>query len=262
MENAAQNTDKEIYREDVGNYYSDSIHVTEHGGIGINCGGTVIVKTIREWHKLAMGTEPATSNGKPQEDALGSSVPTNESLIEKTDLRDAESLVKQLLLCEEKDCPSCKRDTAALRDIFSLEYEEESNEPWPACGKCNERLWKISNPDDSFHYKACSKCEPQAASSEITDYIQIIEHLQSELKKCNAQKREYITHEDVDRFQMKERLVIMGYVDSLMMHYSGQPRYGAGDDNVEFTMRRGEMRILKQVLDYLHERGKTDIEGQ
>jgi hypothetical protein len=51
MDKACQNTDKEIYREHPGDYYADSIHVTESGhGIGINCGGHVIVASIRKWH--------------------------------------------------------------------------------------------------------------------------------------------------------------------------------------------------------------------
>ena len=49
---SAQNTDVELWREREGDYYADSIHVTEHGGIGINCGGHVIVKTLRAWHDL------------------------------------------------------------------------------------------------------------------------------------------------------------------------------------------------------------------
>ena len=44
-----KNTDKEIWREK-DSYYSDSIHVTEGGGIGINCGGHVIVAPIRKWN--------------------------------------------------------------------------------------------------------------------------------------------------------------------------------------------------------------------
>ena len=52
---ACKNTDREIWREREGDYYADSIHVTEHGGIGIDCGGTVYVKPIREWHRLAGG---------------------------------------------------------------------------------------------------------------------------------------------------------------------------------------------------------------
>jgi hypothetical protein len=47
------NTDVELWREQEGNYYSDSIHRTQSGGIGIDCGGTVFVKTLRQWHKLA-----------------------------------------------------------------------------------------------------------------------------------------------------------------------------------------------------------------
>ena len=46
-----KNTDREIWRETEGDYYSPSIHVTEAGGIGINVGGYVFVKSVQEWHK-------------------------------------------------------------------------------------------------------------------------------------------------------------------------------------------------------------------
>lgn len=51
MDTACNNTDKELWREVPGDYYADSIHVTEHGNIGINCGGHVIVAPVRKWHK-------------------------------------------------------------------------------------------------------------------------------------------------------------------------------------------------------------------
>jgi hypothetical protein len=47
------NTDKEIWREIPGDYYSPSIHVTEQNTIGINVCGVVYVKSIEEWHRLA-----------------------------------------------------------------------------------------------------------------------------------------------------------------------------------------------------------------
>jgi hypothetical protein len=47
-----QNTDRELWRKEE-DYYSPSIHVTEEGAIGINVGGTVIIKEVEEWHKLA-----------------------------------------------------------------------------------------------------------------------------------------------------------------------------------------------------------------
>lgn len=47
------NTDRELWREKEGDYYADSIHVTDHGGIGINAGGYVIVKRLADWHKCA-----------------------------------------------------------------------------------------------------------------------------------------------------------------------------------------------------------------
>ena len=46
----AQSTDRELWRETPGDYYSPSIHVTQDGGIGINVAGTVRVRTLREWH--------------------------------------------------------------------------------------------------------------------------------------------------------------------------------------------------------------------
>jgi hypothetical protein len=58
-ENEAKNTDRELWREREGDAYADSIHVTEYGGIGIDCGGSVFVKTLREWHELASEKEPA-----------------------------------------------------------------------------------------------------------------------------------------------------------------------------------------------------------
>ncbi len=46
-----ENTDKEIWREIPGDYYSPSMHVTEGNGIGINCGGHVIVAPVKRWHE-------------------------------------------------------------------------------------------------------------------------------------------------------------------------------------------------------------------
>lgn len=51
--NGVANTDRELWREREGDYYADSIHVTASGGIGINCGGTVIVRPLRGWFALA-----------------------------------------------------------------------------------------------------------------------------------------------------------------------------------------------------------------
>lgn len=52
-----QNTDKELYRDPPGDYYSNSIHITERGGIGIDVGGRVFVKTLAAWHVLAMNED-------------------------------------------------------------------------------------------------------------------------------------------------------------------------------------------------------------
>ena len=61
------NTDREIYRERPDDYYADSIHVTEGGGIGINCGGMVYVKPLREWHRLAEQHEAGLTRSETEE---------------------------------------------------------------------------------------------------------------------------------------------------------------------------------------------------
>lgn len=48
---AYKNTDREIWRESIGGYYNNSIHVTEQGAIGINCGSHVIVAPVEKWHE-------------------------------------------------------------------------------------------------------------------------------------------------------------------------------------------------------------------
>lgn len=48
----AKNTNRELWREREGDYYAPSLFVTEGGGIGIDVGGHVIVRPIREWHRL------------------------------------------------------------------------------------------------------------------------------------------------------------------------------------------------------------------
>lgn len=54
---ARVNTDKELWREKEGDFYSPSIHVTKGGGIGINVGGSVYVRPVREWHSLLAHAE-------------------------------------------------------------------------------------------------------------------------------------------------------------------------------------------------------------
>ncbi len=49
--NAAKNTDIEIWKKVENDYYSPSIHVTESGSIGINVDGSVIVAPVEKWHE-------------------------------------------------------------------------------------------------------------------------------------------------------------------------------------------------------------------
>lgn len=67
------NTDREIYRGpsraewgDADRFYADSIHVTEGGGIGFNCGGHVIVMPLRKWFEAAQAELRHQSGKKPE----------------------------------------------------------------------------------------------------------------------------------------------------------------------------------------------------
>jgi hypothetical protein len=54
MDQSAKNEDVELWRKVPDYYYyAPSVFVTKSGGIGINVGGFVFVKTVEEWHKLA-----------------------------------------------------------------------------------------------------------------------------------------------------------------------------------------------------------------
>ena len=63
---ACENTDREIWRgpdEGNGDFYADSLFITKEGALGIQCGGSVYVKPIREWHRLAGGPIVAMPKG-------------------------------------------------------------------------------------------------------------------------------------------------------------------------------------------------------
>ena len=49
--NAAENTDIEIWRKVVNDFCSPSIHVTKSGSIGMNVGSSVIVAPVEKWFK-------------------------------------------------------------------------------------------------------------------------------------------------------------------------------------------------------------------
>ncbi len=62
----AENTDRELWREREGDFYADSLFVTKEGGIGMNCGGYVVVMPIRLWHALAKRPAPAPPPAQQQ----------------------------------------------------------------------------------------------------------------------------------------------------------------------------------------------------
>ncbi len=51
------NTDVQLWTEDAADPFAPTIFLTERGGIGIHVGGRVFVKSVREWHQLAMAAD-------------------------------------------------------------------------------------------------------------------------------------------------------------------------------------------------------------
>lgn len=61
----AKNTDTELWREPPGDFYSNSVHITQKGELGINVGGTVFVMTLKQWHEAACAL---SRHGEPVEE--------------------------------------------------------------------------------------------------------------------------------------------------------------------------------------------------
>lgn len=60
-DNPTKNTDRELWREDVTDRPANTLFITEGGGIGMNCGGMVIVMPLRKWHDLAWKHAPLSN---------------------------------------------------------------------------------------------------------------------------------------------------------------------------------------------------------
>lgn len=81
---ACVNTDREIWRgpdEGGGDFYADSLHVTKEGSLGINCGGYVVVKPIREWHRLASPSHEAGTQDGIQSSTVQAETPIGQERI-------------------------------------------------------------------------------------------------------------------------------------------------------------------------------------
>lgn len=57
----ATNTDRELWREKEGDYYSPYVFVTKSGGIGMCASGLCVVQSISQWIKDAEDTRPMES---------------------------------------------------------------------------------------------------------------------------------------------------------------------------------------------------------
>jgi len=113
---ARKNTDKELWRESP-DYRANSIHVTEGGGIGINVGGHVIVKPLKEWHKLAATSysypSPLPDSKTDELDAIGRAI-------------DEELGQTGSVEAQETRRESLPADSTALREVVDRAVAEHS----------------------------------------------------------------------------------------------------------------------------------------
>jgi hypothetical protein len=134
---AARNTDRELWRENPGDYYSPSIHVTEGGGIGFDVGGNVVVKPLREWHRLA-ASELAWKIMAKQE-ARYANLPTSEreaslqKALESTtaDQIKAEDEVERLRLENGHLRDVLEQANDMCRSAYQIAERRGKNTAWP-----------------------------------------------------------------------------------------------------------------------------------
>jgi hypothetical protein len=75
------NTNRELWREKEGDFYSDSIHLTAEGMIGMNCGGRVVEMPIEQWVSLAPVSHPLEYNIKEIKSKFHGFVPSTKDKV-------------------------------------------------------------------------------------------------------------------------------------------------------------------------------------
>ena len=128
-----KNTDIEIWREKKDDYYADSIHITEKNDVGLNCGGPVQVKPIREWHKLAEENAKLKQELNIHIKMVADYVNERAEIIEEKEEAKAEALKDRTrvvkFLKEQK-----------LREVFDLWYDNEIQEEQDIEDESNQRM--------------------------------------------------------------------------------------------------------------------------
>lgn len=118
------NTDRELWREREGDYYADSIHVTQDGAIGINTGGLVVVKTLRAWVELAKKeilSEDPNAFLPPQVNPTSS----NASLLPVKEEGKVERVLLNALVNADKALKICYADSHFIRPEWLRENGHE-----------------------------------------------------------------------------------------------------------------------------------------
>ncbi len=105
-ERPSQNTDRELWREPhpdpPGSYYANSIHVTQQGGIGINVGGTVFVRSLAQWHALEAQLAEVREEYQVMRATLRAGLTDEQNITYPTSLDKAQALLAQRAQAREQ----------------------------------------------------------------------------------------------------------------------------------------------------------------
>lgn len=150
QDEAKLNIDREIWRGksraefgDPGRFYADSLFIPtgDVEALGINCGGMVIVKPIREWHALAAQPPVQQAEARLSEEQVryivnGASIERiSEEACRKTFIKTGErydywdnfaaALVNALLAAPSPAQPIAELPKRVYRGLNGLDYEAE-----------------------------------------------------------------------------------------------------------------------------------------
>jgi hypothetical protein len=137
------NTDKEIWREVGGDYYSPSIHVTVNRQIGINVGGYVFVKDVREWHGLARKKDEEEGNveARPSVTDLLANLARRVSSLEQQ-LKDTQRNVERQAeeLANAKHLTESNEQDIAMLDERTQPLVSKPESEWLTFGEMLDRI--------------------------------------------------------------------------------------------------------------------------
>lgn len=113
MSDAIANTDRTLWRDE-----DDSVFITQGGGLGINCGGHVIVKPLLAWHQQSATIARLEAERDEAERQRQTWVALH-STLEAENARHRELLRKSLVLLDSYQPFTADSFRAAIRSALA-----------------------------------------------------------------------------------------------------------------------------------------------